>query len=735
MGLFRLSRLLLTLVLFNECSLSRLTGIPTVPFTPSSDGSYSVAALKSLVVNFAFADSRDETGETLIPPSLQDFAEVFAKDLDITLGVDVSVSNADEAPPDSIFLTLGNLSEYTDASGAPTSEGYTLSISSSGIIISGASALGAWWGTRTFIQQAILSDGSLPYGEAVDAPGWSTRGMMLDAARHYYPPEFIIELCSYMSFFKQNTFQLHLSDNLYNNVNIYSRERSLDLYARFRLWSDSEELAGLNKYKNESYTREQFEEIQFACVARGVTITPEIEAPGHALAIVQWNPDLGLSNDLSLLNISHPDTIPTMKTIWSNFLDWFHSKTIHIGADEYTADANEYNRFVNEMASFVSQTADKSTRIWGTFPPKPEYDNIDHSVSIQHWEFFEDNPLFDYILNNYSVLNSDDTFYTVAKWSGSYPQIVNIARTFNGNPANNGIWQPHIFDTKNSTNNPEKSNAFVLGSVVPLWNDYGANASVFTEAYYAWKEGIPALGDKQWGGDLSESEFSTLFATLHPFVPGQNLDRAIPSNGSDIFSYDSSSIVSKRCSNSNSIPTETAVVDQSANGYDASTSCSLTSDNTLAISPTCVFQTPFSSKGRDYTLSLKLKVDELSTGDTTIISGTDSVLLLTPNLTLFASGNYYRLNSTIPTGTWVNLSIIGRGNQTFASVQPSTLDEQLAEAGSTVNVEEEFLAVLGINGAYFVWAPIAIEAPIAQIGGIKSSWSGELAALALSSEA
>ncbi|CAJ2506111.1 Uu.00g002410.m01.CDS01 [Anthostomella pinea] len=725
---------LCALTLFYAVTLSRLVGIPTVPYTSSSDegGFYSLAALKSLVVDSAYTESRDEDGETLIPPTLQEFAATFVDDLYSTLALNVSVSVADKAPENSVFLTLGNSSEYTDASGTQTSEGYTLSVSSSGITISGASALGAWWGTRTVLQQGVLLNGSIPYGEGMDVPGWRTRGMMLDAGRHYYPPEFIVEMCSYMSFFKQNTFQLHLSDNLYNNVDIYSTERSLSLYARFRLWSDSDDVAGLNQHQNESYTRQQFEDIQSACVARGVTILPEIEAPGHALVIVQWKPEIGLSDDLSLLNISHPDTIPTMKVIWGTFMDWFHSKTIHIGADEYTANASGYNRFVNEMADFVSETGGKSTRIWGTFPPKPEYDNIDTGVSVQHWEFFEDNPLFDYILNNYSVVNSDDTFYTVNKWSGSYPQTVNISRSFNGNPATSGIWQPFVLDTKNSTNNPERSNPLVLGSVVPLWNDYGANASVYSEAYYALKDGIPALGDKQWGGDLSEAEFTTSFSKLGSSVPGQNLDRAIPSSSSTIFNYSSGSCVSARSFSAHALRTETVLMDQSGNAYDATTDCSLTSEATLAIA-SCSLKTPLSSKGRDYTLSLKIRVGKLSSGDATIISGADSALMLTPNLTFSASGNYYRLNSTMPTGSWINLSVVGRGNQTFASVQPTTLEDPLPEPGSTAATEEEFLAVLGINGEYFVWAPIAIEAPISQLGGKGSGWTGELAAMSLSS--
>ncbi|KKY21448.1 putative glycosyl hydrolase family 20 [Phaeomoniella chlamydospora] len=704
--------------------LGRLTGIPTVPFSASGQGSYSLANIKYIVVDSQHADAVDTNGETLIPPTLLEFATTFAGDLKSSLSQKVEVAVKNEALPQSIFLTIGDAADYLDAAGRETSEGYTLSVTSSGIVVTGASPLGAWWGTRSILQQAILSDGSIPLGKGVDSPGWGTRGMMLDAGRHYYPPEFLVEMCSYMSFFKQNTFHVHLSDNLYNNVDIYSTERSLELYARFRLWSDNSELSGLNKYKNESYTQDQFEYIQSSCAARGVTIIPEIEAPGHALVIVQWKPELGLSDDLSLLNISHPDTIPTMKTIWGTFLPWFHTKSVHIGADEYTAGATDYNYFVNEMADYIAETSGKSMRIWGTFPPNHTegYNNIYTNVTIQHWEFFEDNPLFDYIENNYTVINSDDAYYVVNKWSGSYPQIVNLTRTFHGSPSG-GPWYPYIFDMTNSTNNPPRSTPLVPGEIAALWNDYGANATVYSEAYYAWRDGIPALGDKQWGGDLKESEFYSVSSSLRPYIPGQNLDRSIPSNTSTIFNYTFSS-TSSHTSN-------TECPDSSSNDHSATTTCKSTQSSTLKITDSCSIITSFSSKGRNYTLSLSFKINTLdnntvSDGGATLISGSDSSLVLTPNITLFASGNYYSLNSTLPVGQWIDLDVIGRGNKTFAKV---------STANNATAAEQEFIAKVGINGEYFVWAPIAVEAPLKQIGGNGTGWTGEVKSFSLSSEA
>ncbi|KAF3763433.1 family 20 glycoside hydrolase [Cryphonectria parasitica EP155] len=694
-----------------------LAGIPTLPFEVSN-GSFALSSIQTIVVDSQYASAVDDSMDTLIPPTLFAFATTFAEDLSSIFNISATVTNG-TAAAGGVFLTLGDSSRYLNASGDPSSEGYTLTVTPTQITITGASPLGAWWGTRTVLQQATLNDGAVPSGTGDDVPGWATRGMMLDAGRHFYPKEFMQEMCAYMSFFKQNTFHLHLSDNLYNNVDIYSQERSLSLYARFRLWSDAEALVGLNKYKNESYTREDFDEIQSSCAARGVTVIPEIEAPGHALVIVQWKPELGYSTDLSLLNISHPETIPTMETIWSEFLPWFHTKVVSIGADEYTGPSTDYVTFVNAMASYIGTTVGKAIRIWGTFPPiyNGTYENVYQNVSVQHWEYFEDNPYYDYILNNYSVVNSNDDFYVVNKWAppGGYLNHINLTKTFDGTPPNATYWRPYVFDQSNATDNPPESSPYVLGSIVPLWNDYGANASVYSEAYYAWRPGVPALADKQWGGNLSTADFDAIFETLHAVVPGQNLDRTIPSVSDVIFNYTLSS--------------NGTLKDISPNSFSVETDCAVpTGEDALELTPSCSIVTPHSSKGRNYTLTLAgLTVTNLTTPtNATLLTGGDSTLMLTPNITFFAGGNYFRLNETVPLGETVDLAIIARGNRTFASV---------SEGGVLLVDEAEFLAEMGINGEYFHWAEIAFEAPLKTVGGAGSGWIGSLKGFSLTSVA
>lgn len=283
---------------------------------------------------------------------------------------------------------------------------------------------------------------------------------------------------------------------------------------------------------------------------------------------------------------------------------------------------------------------------------------------------------------------------------------------------------PNIFDTSNNTNNPPRDNPNVLGQVAALWNDYGPNATDYIEAYYALRDGyeilffkpsknqqsqdtdtdskssLPALGDKQWGGDLLLPEYNSIIETLIAATPAQNLDRKIPSksNTSTILSYQFSNAVSNG----------SAVIDSSGNGYDGINNGCLTSNGTAFFHPGCSISTPLTSKGRNYTLSFSVKPTSSIPG--TLFSGPESSLHAgngsISNVTLITSGNAYSLNYSLPVNTWTDVSLIGKGNATFLNVGSGN-------SGDTM----EFLTKLGVNGDAFVWGPMAILAPLAMIGG------------------
>jgi hexosaminidase len=135
-------------------------------------------AVDSIVVDSAYQNAVNTEGETLIPPTLLSFANTFSTDLESSLGLNIPVKTGKPSAKTSIFITISkNSSQFLDAAGRPTSEGYSMDVTSEGIVITGASPLGAWWATRTILQQGVLNDGmELSFGSAIDAPGWGIRG-------------------------------------------------------------------------------------------------------------------------------------------------------------------------------------------------------------------------------------------------------------------------------------------------------------------------------------------------------------------------------------------------------------------------------------------------------------------------------------------------------------------------------------------------------------------------------
>ena len=154
--------------------------VPIVPFTETG-GTYALSKLTGIVVDSRFANEVDSRGQTLIPPTLQQFAQTFQGDLKSVLGLDLQIEQDTKRKANTIFLTVGNNTGFKNAAGQFTSEAYDLKVDDRGVVVTGASPLGAWWATRSVIQVATVGNSTLPKGSGVDAPGWGTRGVMVSS--------------------------------------------------------------------------------------------------------------------------------------------------------------------------------------------------------------------------------------------------------------------------------------------------------------------------------------------------------------------------------------------------------------------------------------------------------------------------------------------------------------------------------------------------------------------------
>lgn len=293
----------------------------------------------------------------------------------------------------------------------------------------------------------------------------------------------IADLCIYASFFKLQTFHLHASDNIWDQ-NFIAGPNWRDLYSAFRFrLSPNSPIAGLvpAAQQNETYTKDDFTAVQATCAAHGVTIVPEIDTPGHSLPITKWKgPELGLPGTPDLLNLSHPETIPTIKAIWDEVLPWFAAPEVSIGADEYVpALGDVYIGFVNELAGYISQKSGKAIRVWGTNEPGSGAVSIDKNVTVQHWNFPGDSIPVRLLEQGYRVINSEQQFlYLDGKTSdsGQFPVELDQGLMWAGAPDGGG-WAPNIFTRHDAGNNTAPQNPLLRGAIMAIWNDWGANLS------------------------------------------------------------------------------------------------------------------------------------------------------------------------------------------------------------------------------------------------------------------
>ncbi|SPO01955.1 related to beta-N-hexosaminidase [Cephalotrichum gorgonifer] len=511
----------------------------------ASDGASSSwnvgSSAKTIYIEESLASRSDGDGLTLIPPSGYDFASLFRQDLIEITGYDWTIVRVVTLPDltNSSGILLGSFkgdaSSVTYENGKPTSEGYELGVTQSGAVIRGTGARGMWWGTRTLLQQILASNSSVPTVDTfIDAPAYATRGFMLDAGRKWYSADFLKDMCSFMSFFKMSEFHYHLSDNY--PLNRGRNETWQDVYSHFSLLPEDESLLGiLHGRENETLSRSDFADFQQYCASRGVTVIPEIEAPGHCLYLTKWKPELALKKK-DLLDLTHPDTIPTVKRIWDEFLPWFETKEVHIGADEYDMDlAEDYKMFVEDLASHVHETADKRVRIWGTYLGLEFEKGLD--IVVQHWQYGQSDPK-ELIKLGHEVINSEDWWaYTSIKndhdpiLPARYPQFFNEIRVLNFAGEDGWQWTPADFNPFNSSMQLDDDEILNRGSILAAWNDNGPDASTQLEAYYSMRRGIALTGARAWSGrrgpEVDEDRISSTIDFFSPLAPGQNLDRVL----------------------------------------------------------------------------------------------------------------------------------------------------------------------------------------------------------------
>lgn len=503
--------------------------IPSLQEWTGGDGTWTLSESTRIVVDAKYANGTvDEAqhGFMANPASLMDYATTLQTDLEEVVGRKLSVVTGTQCGVD-IFLTL-----YTGAN-ATSHEEYELEISS-GVSVRGATARGAFWGTRTLLQ-LLIQDDAVPRGKARDWPNYTERKFFQDIARKPIPLSDLREYAVLASFFKMNTLHHHYSDNLALHVNMSTWEGE---YSGFRLRAES---LPLSMYANNdtSFTRADLRTFQDFIKARGMGLIPEIDTPAHSLAFTKFHPDWTLPNKRKdWLDLGNAAVQPFIESLWTEFAGWFDSREIHIGADEYDHDRGEALRhFVNSMHDFASGL-NKTIRMWGSDRALTGPTPINPQVYTDHWHWNYSDPLA-LVERGHRIsnLNSPDVYLvprTAAFWD-----YINAQHIYER-------WEPWVFDSfdrENKSRNLSPGEPLLTGGGFADWNDFGNAAASRVELYDRISRAMGVFGEKTWTGAknverVDYAEWAAKFDKLRQRIPGITLNRRPASKDQFVLRYD-----------------------------------------------------------------------------------------------------------------------------------------------------------------------------------------------------
>ncbi len=232
-------------------------------------------------------------------------------------------------------------------------EGYHLIVDSKGITLEASAPNGLFYGIQTIIQlmpagKQKVSEVVLPSIEITDAPRFSWRGLHLDVGRHFMPKEFVLKFIDYMAMHKFNTFHWHLTEDQGWRIEIKKypkltevgskRKETLVGHAEASKVYDGIPYGGF-------YTQEEVKEIVNYAAKRYITVVPEIEMPGHALAALASYPALGCTGGSyevgtrwgifdDVFCAGNDATFAFLQDVMDEIIPLFPGEYFHIGGDE-----------------------------------------------------------------------------------------------------------------------------------------------------------------------------------------------------------------------------------------------------------------------------------------------------------------------------------------------------------------------------------------------------------------
>lgn len=251
--------------------------------------------------------------------------------------------------PEENFIAFKN-------AGMPT-ESYVINAKPYGVSIDYGDGAGAFYAVQTLLQLLPVeifaqnrqagTDWTIPCCSIEDSPRFKYRGMHLDVCLHYFDFEFLKRYIDIMAAHKVNRFHWHLTEDQGWRLEI----KKYPLLTEKGQWRKETVVGSLYSGVYDGiphggyYTQDQVKELVRYAAERYVTIIPEIELPGHALAAIACYPELscGLEDHYETATkwgifkqvyCTKESTFKFLEDVFDEVFELFPSELIHIGGDE-----------------------------------------------------------------------------------------------------------------------------------------------------------------------------------------------------------------------------------------------------------------------------------------------------------------------------------------------------------------------------------------------------------------
>ena len=277
---------------------------------------------------------------------------LVAAQLSALAGAEITVSH-DDGRPGAVVLRL-----LAGGAGSASSGAYRLQVDSMRALITAVDLDGLRHGAATMRQLVVMgADGVRAVRPAfvVDGPRFSWRGLHLDVARHFHDVATVEQVLDVMTDLKLNVLHLHLTDDQGWRLEIPSRPLLTEVGGR----------TAVGGGPGGWYTVADFDRIQRYAAARGITLIPEVDLPGHVNAAQHAygeltatgrpaDPYTGVDVGFSHLHPDLPATRAFVEDVIRDVAAMTRGPYLHIGGEEaLTMTRAEYARTVAMIAEQV----------------------------------------------------------------------------------------------------------------------------------------------------------------------------------------------------------------------------------------------------------------------------------------------------------------------------------------------------------------------------------------------